>query len=263
MAQKVMVNGTVREIDSGKELISGTVHKKDYGKVLVGGTVRKITYGKSISSLPVGSTTEFYVGGKKRKFIIVHQGLPSSLYDNSCNGTWLMQELGYDRRSYGQDNNYATSDVSKYLSGEFFNSIEEKVRRNIKKVKIPYTDTHASTDTVMSSASGAQCTAFLLSAPEIGISPSDNANVPGDGSKLDYFLPGVSTDASIKRYMSSFDGMAATWITRSPRLHIGSIVHAISYSGTLTNMSVDSNAYIRPAFILDQSTLIDEQGNII
>lgn len=44
MAQKELVNGTVREIDGGKCMVGGTVREIDYGTVLVGGTVRKISF---------------------------------------------------------------------------------------------------------------------------------------------------------------------------------------------------------------------------
>lgn len=49
MAQKVMVNGTVREIDGGKELVGGTVRKNDYGKVLFKGTVKKIHFSEGFT----------------------------------------------------------------------------------------------------------------------------------------------------------------------------------------------------------------------
>lgn len=38
MAQKVMVNGTVREVDGGKAMRGGVAYKIDYGTALVSGT---------------------------------------------------------------------------------------------------------------------------------------------------------------------------------------------------------------------------------
>lgn len=35
----------------------------------------------------VGSTIKLKVNGSAEDFIIVHQGKPSSVYDDSCNGT--------------------------------------------------------------------------------------------------------------------------------------------------------------------------------
>lgn len=44
---------------------------------------------KAISTLAVGSSVYLNVGGVRKEFLVVHQGLPSSMYDASCNGTWL------------------------------------------------------------------------------------------------------------------------------------------------------------------------------
>ncbi len=38
----------------------------------------------------IGSKVKLNFGGSPRDFIVVHQGKPSSLYDDSCNGTWLL-----------------------------------------------------------------------------------------------------------------------------------------------------------------------------
>ena len=45
-----------------------------------------------LSTKAVGSTVKLTVNGKAREFIVVHQGKPSSVYDESCNGTWLLMK---------------------------------------------------------------------------------------------------------------------------------------------------------------------------
>ena len=40
-----------------------------------------------LGSKAVGSIVKIGVKGSTREFIVVHQGLPSSMYDASCNGT--------------------------------------------------------------------------------------------------------------------------------------------------------------------------------
>ena len=47
---------------------------------------------KAISTLAVGSSVYLNVGGVRKEFLVVHQGKPSSLYDSSCNGTWLLMK---------------------------------------------------------------------------------------------------------------------------------------------------------------------------
>ena len=43
-----------------------------------------------LSTKAVGSIVKLKVDGTLRDFIVVHQGKPSSLYDASCDGTWLL-----------------------------------------------------------------------------------------------------------------------------------------------------------------------------
>lgn len=41
----------------------------------------------TLSSKAIGSTIKLKVNGSAKDFIVVHQGKPSSVYDDSCNGT--------------------------------------------------------------------------------------------------------------------------------------------------------------------------------
>jgi len=45
-----------------------------------------------LGNKPVGSIVKIKVNSTLRNFIVVHQGKPSSLYDASCDGTWLLME---------------------------------------------------------------------------------------------------------------------------------------------------------------------------
>lgn len=47
----------------------------------------------------VGSTVKIKVNGTVKDFIIIHQGKPSSVYDDSCNGTWLLMKDIYENAS--------------------------------------------------------------------------------------------------------------------------------------------------------------------
>ena len=44
----------------------------------------------------IGSIVKLKVNGAAKEFIVVHQGKPSSLYDESCNGTWLLMKDIYE-----------------------------------------------------------------------------------------------------------------------------------------------------------------------
>lgn len=43
----------------------------------------------------VGSIVKLNVDGTARDFIVVNQGKPLSNYDDSCDGTWLLQKHLY------------------------------------------------------------------------------------------------------------------------------------------------------------------------
>ena len=53
-----------------------------------------------LGSMSVGSTVKLKLGGTARDFLVVHQGLPSSMYDSSCNGTWLLLKDIYTTRTW-------------------------------------------------------------------------------------------------------------------------------------------------------------------
>ena len=50
----------------------------------------------------VGSIVKIKVNGAAKDFIIVHQGKPSSVYDDSCNGTWLLMKDIYTTSKIGR-----------------------------------------------------------------------------------------------------------------------------------------------------------------
>lgn len=88
----------------------------------------------------VGSTVKIKVNGTVEDFIIIHQGKPSSVYDDSCNGTWLLMKDIYEKRQWNSSNtnDYAGSTTHSYLNDNFYNLIDSEIRAAIKQVKIPY-----------------------------------------------------------------------------------------------------------------------------
>ena len=53
-----------------------------------------------LSEKAVGSILKLNVNGSPKNFIVVHQGKPSSLYDDSCNGTWVLMQDIYNQREW-------------------------------------------------------------------------------------------------------------------------------------------------------------------
>ncbi len=93
----------------------------------------------TLGSKAVGSTIKLKVNGSARNFIVVHQGKPSSVYDDSCAGTWLLMKDIYERRQWDSSNtnDYANSTIHSYLNSTFLNLVESSVKNAIKQVKIP------------------------------------------------------------------------------------------------------------------------------
>ena len=170
-----------------------------------------------LSTKAVGSTVKLKVNGTAKEFIVVHQGKPSSLYDDSCNGTWLLMKDIYENRVWqsGNINKYESSDIHTYLNNTFLNLFESNIRDAIKQVKIPYRKNGGSGGTDQSGANGLSAKIFLLSGYEVGFTTSDNSYFPVDGAKLSYFESGTGSSALNKR-IAYLNGSAASWWLRSP-----------------------------------------------
>ena len=163
----------------------------------------------------VGSVLKLNLNGSPKNFIVVHQGKPSSLYDDSCDGTWLLMQDIYSTRQWdGSNNDYKNSDIHSWLNGTFLNLFDANIRDAIKTVKIPYVNGTGGS-AVASGANGLSCKIFLLSGYELGWTTGDNPYFPVDGAKLDYFTAGTGSAANQKR-IAKYNGSATYWWTRSP-----------------------------------------------
>ncbi len=111
-----------------------------------------------LGSMSVGSTVKLNLGGTPKDFLVVHQGLPSSMYDSSCNGTWLLLKDIYSNRTWDSSNNdYKNSDIHSYLNSTFLNLFDDDIKNAIKQVKIPYQNGTGSGGSVASGSNGLSC----------------------------------------------------------------------------------------------------------
>ena len=216
-----------------------------------------------LSTKAVGSTVKLKVNGTAKEFIVVHQGKPSSLYDDSCNGTWLLMKDIYENRVWqsGNINKYESSDIHTYLNNTFLNLFESNIRDAIKQVKIPYRKNGGSGGTDQSGANGLSAKIFLLSGYEVGWTTSDYSYFPVDGAKLSYFESGTGTSANNKR-IANLNGSAASWWLRSPHTGYTNVVWLVNSDGNYS-YSYASNSYgIRPALILPSTLLVSDDGTV-
>ena len=216
-----------------------------------------------LSTKAVGSTVKLKVNGTAKEFIVVHQGKPSSLYDDSCNGTWLLMKDIYENRVWqsGNINKYESSDIHTYLNNTFLNLFESNIRDAIKQVKIPYRKNGGSGGTDQSGANGLSAKIFLLSGYEVGWTTSDYSYFPVDGAKLSYFESGTGTSANNKR-IANLNGSAAFWWLRSPLTNDASYVWLVYSDGYYSSNGASYSRGIRPALILPSTLLVSDDGTV-
>ena len=264
---KTLINGTAYEVKGGKCLVNGTVYNILKGRTLIGGTGYDITFpsaGTKLSALDVGQSVFTNVGGVKKEFLVVHQGLPSSLYDSSCDGTWLLMKDIYENRQWlsWDDNNLENSAIHTYLNNTFLNLFDSDIRDAIKQVKIPYRKNGGSGGTDQSGANGLSAKIFFLSGLEVGLTTSDNWYFPQDGAKLSYFESGTGTSANNKR-IAKRNGKADIWWLRSPNAQYTDYVWVVISNGYYSYSVASNPQGVRPAFILRSDALVDDEFNII
>ena len=211
----------------------------------------------------VGSIVKLKVGGTAKEFLVVHQGKPSSMYDESCDGTWLLMKDIFEATRWhsSDDNNLENSTIHSLLNSTFLNAFESNIRDAIKQVKIPYRKNGGSGGSDQSGANGLSAKIFLLSGYEIGFTTSDNSYFPVDGAKLSYFEAGTGTSANNKR-IAKLNGSADYWYLRSPITHNTSLVWRVNYNGVCEASKASSSSGIRPALILPQDMEVDSSGNV-
>lgn len=214
-----------------------------------------------LSTKAVGSTVKLTVNGKAREFIVVHQGKPSSVYDESCNGTWLLMKDIYENRVWqsGNINKYESSDIHSYLNNTFLKLFDSNIQGAIKQVKLPYRKNGGSGGTTQQGANGLPCKIFLLSAPEVHYEHSYIDS--GEGAVLSYFASCVTNNADSKR-VAYLNGSAAVWWLRSPYTNYTSYVWLVGTDGDYDDGSASNSHGVRPALVLPSTLLVSDDGTV-
>ena len=215
----------------------------------------------TLSSKAIGSTIKLKVNGSARNFIVVHQGKPSSVYDDSCNGTWLLMQDIYENRAWhsSNTNDYANSTIHSYLNSTFLNLFESNIKNAIKQVKLPYRKGSGTSTTVTSGSNGLSAKIFLLSATETSFNFSTMPS--GEGAELAYFK-GCAGNSSDSKRVAYLNGSAARWWLRSPYC-LGSLSALYVGSNGDWNYNYCSSSYgIRPALILPSALLVSDDGTV-
>lgn len=219
----------------------------------------QVASGTPIGNVDVGDIVQLRENLVPVDYIVVHQGLPGSMYDASCDGTWLLRKDIAENRVWdsGNSNMLERSDIQLYLNNTWIKRYDTDIRNAIKQVKIPYRHNGGgSGGTDRSGSNGLSCKIFLLSGKEVGWDSSDSRYFPNDGAKLSYFLDGTGSSANQKR-VATLNGSAADWWLRSPRLNNAGRVLGVYSSGGYSNIwGANNSCGVRPALVLPSDFLI-------
>ena len=216
----------------------------------------------TLSSKAIGSTIKLKVNGSAKDFIVVHQGKPSSVYDDSCNGTWLLMKDIYENRQWhsSNTNDYANSTIHSYLNSTFLNLFESNIKNAIKQVKLPYRKGNGTSTTVTSGSNGLSAKIFLLSATEASFNFS--SYMPsGEGAELAYFK-GCADNSSDSKRVAYLNGSAAVWWLRSPYCYYFNYALCVNSDGDWNYYSCSVSYGIRPALILPSTLLVSDDGTV-
>lgn len=215
----------------------------------------------TLSSKAIGSTIKLKVNGSAKDFIVVHQGKPSSVYDDSCNGTWLLMKDIYENRQWhsSNTNDYANSTIHSYLNSTFLNLFESNIKNAIKQVKLPYRKGSGTSTTVTSGSNGLSAKIFLLSATETSFSFSYMPS--GEGAELAYFK-GCADNSSDSKRVAYLNGSAAVWWLRSPYCNYFLNALYVYSDGDWSSNYCSSSYGIRPALILPSTLLVSDDGTV-
>lgn len=215
-----------------------------------------------LGNVAVGSIVKLKENGSPQNYIVVHQGLPSSLYDSSCNGTWLLRQNNLKNQQWNNDyNTYDSALIQNELYGIANNVIDSDIGAKIKTIKIPYCVGNGSS-IVNSGANGLSCKVFLLSVYEVGWTTRDNDRFPVDGAKLSYFESGTGSSANNKR-IAKLNGSARDWWLRSPEVIGTRGVFYVNPNGLWGSVRAEYSCDVRPAMVMPTDLLLDDSNNII
>lgn len=233
------------------------------GKVIMSGIVPQLVApvtGTPLGDLAVGSIVKLNENGSPVDYIVVNQGIPSnsSLYDSSCDGTWVLRKDIKENMAWHSSatNSYSSSTIHTYLNSTFLGMFDSDVQNGIVQEKIPYCRGGGSS-TIYSGASGLSTKIFLLSCYEIGWTTSTNSYFPVDGGCLEYFKNASATDR-----IAYYNNSAISWWLRSPNTaYTNSSVH-VRTDGTEDRYICTNSDGIRPAFILPSDVRVQDDGTI-
>ena len=217
---------------------------------------------QTLGSVAVGEIVKLRENGTPQEYIVVHQGKPGSMYDSSCDGTWLLRNAIVEKKVWdgGFSNALPGADIFTIMSG-YLKKYDTDIQNSIKTVKIPYC-VGGGSSTVKSGTNGLECKVFPLSGYEVGYTTAlSYPSFPEDGVKLSYFETGTVLSANQKRIGKLFDN-PSRYFLRSQLLssYRNGYVGTVESIGAFGEASSDSSEGIRPAMVLPIDMIVQDDG---
>lgn len=200
-----------------------------------------------LGDMAVGSTVKIKVDGTLKDFLVVQQGLPSSDYDQSCNGTWLLMKDIVATMPFYSDGDFVVDD---YLKTTFPSLLPSGIYSAIKTVTLKYYEReyYNASDKV-----------FLLACREL------NYGMWISGLHyLKYFSDSPDensgTSESWGKRVAYYEGRQAKWWTREFNGHGNSAV--VYTDGSISSAWSNDEYGVRPAFILPFNLMVSSNGMV-
>lgn len=220
------------------------------------GTVLPKTLNEHLRDYSVGKTVKIDVDGRKLAWRIVHKGNPNeNIYDDSCNGTWLILDTLYKESSMNKKS-YLNSVVDNYLDTTFYNLIgtNSNVKDYIKTAKIPYIQVEGSSGSYVynlkEKSDGIPRKVFAPSIAELGFDV--DYSIYKDGDRLDYY------DSESKR-IKTLDGVSSEYWTRTNNHNIDVSYYTITSLGerSYQKYNVEPKGVL-PCIIMDEDAMVKD-----
>ena len=215
-----------------------------------------------LASLNIGDIIKFRVNGTPTEFIVVHQGLPSTNYDSSCNGTWFLSKYFVSSGAFSSgSNSLSASSGHTYLNTTAYNALDADIKSAIREIKIPYQNGTGTAGSVVVRENGLATRIFLPSTTELGCTAADFAyGTPKEiGAALSYF----SGATNATRMATYPDGTAGTWWTRTPDSTSTTKQLIINTNGAGHSFNCTTSNGVRPMFIIpgDKEIELNDDGS--
>jgi hypothetical protein len=215
----------------------------------------------ALSTLAVGSTIKINENGAAADYLVVHQGRPSTVYDDSCIGTWVMRVDCPVLRMINSANEsaYAGGVVDTYLEGEFYNSFDSAAQSAIKQVKIPYVDGNGKTGTLKTGSSGLLRRVFVASGKELRLESQTNDRMYDVGATFSYFNSHLSDAARI----ANWNGAPTQYWCRDPAKGYTTNMWMVGNNGRLAEAGASNWKAVRPVMVLNNAALVGTDSGIL